>query len=93
MINELNKRFLKFSLNDENKSIERIYYSLLANSWLWQIINNKPNRVGYNIWVPTEAYGYVAQFEPCHSVQKGKQVASSTECGLEENVVLWQMNT
>ena len=92
MINELKKRFLKFSLNEDNKSIRRIYGSLLANSWLEQIIKSKPIRVGYNIWVLAEAYGYVAQFEPYQGVQKGKQVASSTKCGLGENVVLWLMN-
>ena len=55
IINELNKGFLKFSLNEENKFIERMYDSLLPNSWQKQLKNNKPVRVGYNIWVPAEA--------------------------------------
>ena len=33
VINDLNKRLLKFSLNKEKKSIERIYDSLLPKSW------------------------------------------------------------
>ena len=41
--------------------------------------------MGYNIWVLTKAYGFVVKFEPCQSVQKGKQVASSTTWGLREN--------
>ena len=41
-------------------------------------MNNKPIWVGYNIWVLAEAYVYVVQFEPYQSVQKGKQVASTS---------------
>ena len=33
VINDLNRRLLKFSLNKENKSIKRIYDSLLPKSW------------------------------------------------------------
>ena len=80
------------SLNRENKSIERIYDSLLANSWQQQVMKNKSVWVGYNIWILTEAYGYVVQFEPYQGVQKGKQVASSTNWGLGEKVVLWLIN-
>ena len=64
------KNFLNNSLIEENKSIERTYDSLLAKSWQQQIMNNKPIRVGYNIWVHAE---------------KGKQVASSTKWRLWEN--------
>ena len=78
-------------LNAQKKSIERIYHSLLANSWQQQVMNNKPIWVGYNIWVLAEAYVYVVQFEPYQSVQKGKQVASTSNWGLGENFVLWLM--
>ena len=54
---ELNKRFLKFSLNEEEKYIERMYSSLLPNSRQCQIIKNNPIRVGHNIWVLAKAYG------------------------------------
>ena len=47
------------SLNEKNKSIKRIYDSLLANSWQQQTLNSKSIRVGYKIWVLAEAYGYV----------------------------------
>ena len=39
-----------------------------------QRINDKPVRMGYNIWLLAEAYGYVVQFEPCEDAKKGKQV-------------------
>ena len=46
----------------------------------------------YKIWVPVaKVCGYVVQFRPYPGVKKGKQVASSTKCGLGENVVLWLM--
>ena len=51
-------------------------------------INNKPVQVGCNIWVLSEAYGYVIQFEPYQGAKKGKHVASSTKWVLGENVVL-----
>ena len=50
------------------------------------VANNKQQahlmRVGYNIWVLAEAYGFLVKFEPYQGVQKGKQVASSTKWGL-----------
>ena len=56
------------------------------------VANNKQQahlmRVGYNIWVLAEAYGFLVKFEPYQGVQKGKQVASSSKWGLIENVVL-----
>ena len=39
---ELNKRFLKFSLNEEEKYIEQMYSSLLPNSRQYQIIKTTP---------------------------------------------------
>ena len=55
-------------------------------------INNKSIQEEYKIWVlVAEAYGYVVQFTPYHGTRKGKQVDSSTKCGLGENVVLWFM--
>ena len=59
MIIELNKRFLKFTFNGENKSIDQSMISYYANHGSRQRINNKPIRVEYNIWVFAEAYGYV----------------------------------
>ena len=52
-----------------------------------QLINNKPIRLGYNICVHGEAYGYVIQFEPYQSVKKRKRIASYTKWGLGENVL------
>ena len=37
-----------------------------------KLINNKPIRVGYNIWVLAETYGYVVWFEPYQGIKKGK---------------------
>ena len=38
-------------------------------------INSKPIRVGYNIWVLADAYGYLIQLEPYQGVKPRKQVA------------------
>ena len=45
-INELNKRFLKFSFNGKNKSIEESMISFCRTHSSWQRINNKPIQVG-----------------------------------------------
>ena len=57
-----------------------------------QLINNKPNQLGDNIWVLEEAYGYAVQLEPYQGVKKGKQVAPSAKWAVRENVVLRLMN-
>ena len=88
MINEVNKRFLKFSFNGENRSIDEsmiLYYETHSSS---QRINNKPIRVGHNIWFFAEKYGYVVQLEPHQCVKKGKQAVSSFKWGLGEKDVL-----
>ena len=88
MINEVNKRFLKFSFNGENRSIDEsmiLYYETHSSS---QRINNKPIRVGHNIWFFAETYGYVVQLEPHQCVKKGKQAVSSFKWGLGEKDVL-----
>ena len=69
MINELNKRFLKFSFNWENKSIDEGWGTHGSR----QQINNKLIQVGYKIFV-LEAYGRVVQFKPYQGVTKGKRV-------------------
>ena len=63
VINELNRRFLKFSFNGENKSIDESMIPYDGSHGRRQQINNKPIRAGYNIWVIAEAFGYVFQFE------------------------------
>ena len=72
VINELNKRFLKFTFHGKNKFIDQSMISYFANHGSWQRINNKPIGGGHNIWLLSEAYGYVAQFQPCQGVKKGK---------------------
>ena len=71
----LNKRLLKFSFNGENKSIGTsvIPYYVTHGSRQW--LNNKPIRVGYNIFVLAAGYDYVVQFESYQGVQKGNQAA------------------
>ena len=59
VIIELNKKFLKFTFNGENKSIDQSMISYYANHDSRQRINSKPIRVEYNIWVFAEAYGCV----------------------------------
>ena len=50
---------------------------------------NKSTQEKFKIWIlVAEAYGYVVQFRTYQGAKKGKQFASSTKCGLEENVVL-----
>ena len=90
---QLNKSFLKFTFNGENKSIDQSMISYFANHSSRQRINNKPVAMGFNIWVLAEAYGYLVQFEPYQGVKRGKQVASSTNWGLGENVVLRLMKS
>ena len=90
-ISELIRRLLKFSFNGENKSIDEYMISYYGTHGSRQRINNKPVRVGYNIWVLTKAYDYVFQFEPYQGVTKDKQFASPTKCRLGENLVLWLM--
>ena len=77
VINGLNKRFLNFSFNGENKTTDESTISYYKTHSDRQRINNKPIRVGYNIWVLAETYGYVVQFGPNQGVKKEKQVASS----------------
>ena len=86
MINELNKRFLKFSFSCENKSIDKGWGTHGSR----QRINNKLIQVGYKMLV-LEAYGRVVQFKPYQGVTKEKRVASSTKWRLGENVVLGLM--
>ena len=88
MINELNKRFLKFTFKGENKFIDQSMISHFANHDSRQQINNKPGLTECNIWVLAEAYGYLVQFKPYQGVKKGKVVASSTKWELGKNVVL-----
>ena len=71
VINELNKRYLKFSFNEDYKSIGESMIPYYRTHGIRQRINNKPIRVGYNIWVLAEAYGYAVQFEPYQVVRKG----------------------
>ena len=76
-----------FSLNGENKSIDKsmvLYYKTHGSR---QRINNKPIRVGYNVWILAEAYGNVGQCEPNESLMKEKHVASTAYWRLGENVV------
>ena len=77
--------------NGENKSIHQSKISCYANHGSRQRVRSKSIRIGYNIWVLADAYGYVVQFEPNQRVKKRKQVASSTKWGLGENVVLQLM--
>ena len=84
-------RFLKFTFNRENKSINQSMISYYVNHDRLQRINNKPVGMSYNIGVFGKAYGYVVQFEPYQGVKKEKQVASSSKGGLGESVVLWLM--
>ena len=54
-----------------------------------QGINNKSIQEEYKIWVlAAEAYGYVVQFRSYQVTKKGKEAASSSKWGLEENVAL-----
>ena len=54
-----------------------------------QRVNKKSIQEEYKIWVlAAEASSYVVQFRPYQGAKKGKQVASSTNWGLEENLVL-----
>ena len=80
-------RDLKFSFNEENKSIDKSMIPYYGTHSGRQRIKKKPIRVGYSIWVLAEAYGYVVQFKPYQGVKKGKQVASSFKWGLEEKVL------
>ena len=88
MINELNRRFLNFSFNGESKSIDESMISYCRAHDSMQRINNKPIRVGYNISVLPEAYGFLVQFEPYHRIKKEKQVAFSTKWGFGKKTVL-----
>ena len=72
VINELNKRCLKFTFNEEKKSIDQSMITYFANHSSRQRMNNKPHRMGCKIWVLAEAYSCVVQFEPYQSVKKGK---------------------
>ena len=72
MINELNKRCLNFTFNEEKKSIDQSMSTYFANHSSGQRLNNKPNRLGCKISVLAEAYGYTVQFEPYQGVKKGK---------------------
>ena len=63
---------LKFTFNEEKKSIDQSMIIYFANYSSRQQMNNKPSRVGCKIWVLAEAYGYVVQFERYQSVNKGK---------------------
>jgi len=88
-IDHLNKKFLEFSFNGENKSIDESMVPYFGTHGSRQRINNKPVRVGYKIWVMAEQYGYVVQFDPYQGAKSGrKQVASKTNWGLGEIVVL-----
>ena len=49
MINELNKKILKFSFNGENKSIEESMIPYYGTHGSRQQINNKPIQEGHNI--------------------------------------------
>ena len=50
---------------------------------------NKPIQEECKIWIlVAEAYGYVVQLRKHQGAKKGKQFASSTKCGLGENLVL-----
>ena len=51
VINELDKRFLKFTFNVENKSIDQSMISYFSNHGTRQRINNKKIGVGHSIWV------------------------------------------
>ena len=77
-----------FSFNGENKSIYEPTIPYCRTHDSRQRINNKQIRLGYNIWILAEAYGYVVQCEPNEGLKKGKQVPSTTYCRLGENVVL-----
>ena len=59
VINELNKRFLKFSFNGENISMNESMIPYYRTHDSRQRINKKLIQVGYNIWVLAEAYGSV----------------------------------
>ena len=74
-------RFLKFSFFRENKSIDKSMIPYYETHDSRQQINNKPIRVGYNIWNLVEAYGYVVQSIPFQNIKKGKQVVFSTKYG------------
>ena len=71
VINELNKRFLKFCVKGKNKSINESTISYHGTYWSRQRINDKPIWMGYYIWVLVDAYGCVVQFEPYQDVKKG----------------------
>ena len=73
MINELNKRFLEFSFNGENKSINESMILFYGTH------DSKVIPVGYDIWVREESY---------QGVKKGKQDASFSKWGLGENILL-----
>ena len=74
-----------FSFNGEKKSIDKsmiLYYKTHGSR---QRINNKPIRVGCNIWILADNVG---QCKPNESLMKEKQVASTTYWRLGENAVL-----
>ena len=75
VINELSKNILKFSFNEENKSIDESMISCYGTHGSRQRINNKPIWLGYNIWILVEGHGYVVQFEPYQGVKKRNQAA------------------
>ena len=71
MINELNKRFSKFTFNVENKSIDQSMISYFVNHGTRQRINNKKIGVGHSIWVlPETSSGSVVQFKSYKGVKK-----------------------
>ena len=77
MISELNKAFLNFSFNGENKSIDKSMIPYFGTHDSRHRIKRKPILVEYNICVLAEQYGAVVQFKPYQGVKKGKQVATS----------------
>ena len=71
MINELNKRCLNFTFNDEKKSIDQSMITYFANHSSKKRLNNKPNRLGCKIWVLAEACSCVVQFKSYQDVKFG----------------------
>ena len=59
MIDKLNKRFLKFFFNKKKKTIDKFMILYYGTHGSKQRINNKSIRVGYNIWILVQAYGYL----------------------------------
>ena len=72
MINELNKRCLNFTFNEEKKSIDQSMITYFANHSSRQRLNNKRNRVGCKIWTLAEGCGYKVQFKSYQGVKKEK---------------------